>query len=208
MVRSNFGSSSRHRASVDMLAASLACSTHSMTFFFCFMKPPTRSDILVESSCFAASTAKSRNPGRSTICMSTHDSDSTLTQIGSSDTDSPSSWWESPTICITCSVGYSPHESVFLSRTNHRERWFGTFLNSSTVGRRLPNVPETKLKGSPASDSISLLLPTDCFPMRMNCGMGKSVMPSLSCTRAFTSPRTFSNSFPPTAIAQNKDTQV
>merc|ERR1719367_2210992 len=91
-------------------------------------------------------------------------------------------------IFMTVWMGCSVHEPEVL-RTDHREFLpAGTFLNSSTVGLRLPRVPEQKLNCSPASASISRLLPTDCFPMRMNCGMGKSTTPSLSCTCAFTSP--------------------
>ena len=67
------------------------------------------------------------------------------------------------------------------------------------VGLRLPNVPEIKLKHSPARASIKRLLPTDCLPKRMNWGMGKSTIPSLSCTRTLTSPSTFrSSDFAPT----------
>jgi len=66
--------------------------------------------------------------------------------------------------------------------------------NSNTVGLRLPRVPEMKLNCSPARDSMSRLFPTDCPPMRMNCGMGKSAVPSLSCTRVLISLSTFRRS--------------
>merc|ERR1719473_1751133 len=62
-----------------------------------------------------------------------------------------------------------------------------TLRNSRTVGRREPRVPETKLKVSPASASISRDFPTLCLPTTMNCGMGKSTdCPQLESSRAFT----------------------
>merc|ERR1719443_1505665 len=94
-------------------------------------------------------------------------------------------------ICKTRSVGRSSHFIVSLFCTDHCDLVArGLFRNSSTVGRLLPKVPEQKLNCSPARASTTLLFPTDCLPMRMNFGMGKSTMPSLSWIRVFTCART------------------
>ncbi len=92
-------------------------------------------------------------------------------------------------------MGCSIQWLVFLSRTYHLEVGKpGACLNSRNVGLLLPKVPEMKLKHSPAKASMRRLLPTDCLPSKMNWGMGKSTIPSLSWTRAFTSPSTLSSS--------------
>mmetsp|Transcript_30338 Transcript_30338/g.68942 ORF Transcript_30338/g.68942 Transcript_30338/m.68942 type:complete len:209 (-) Transcript_30338:35-661(-) len=194
MVRWNFGSIWRHLCNVDIVAASAACSTQSMTLFLSLMKPITSSTILSERLCLVESSAKSRKPGRSTICMSTHAGDSIRTWMGTGLTDSPSSSCAAPTSLMTSCTGCSCHWLVLRSRTNQREPRAVMLRNSRTVGLLLPKVPEMKLKVSPASASMSRLFPTDCFPMRMNWGIGKSMMPSLSCTLAFTSPSTLSSS--------------
>jgi len=99
--------------------------------------------------------------------MSTQLLDSTRRLTASAEMLLPRSVCALDTSSWTCEVGRCCHWLVWLSNQYHFEGP-GTLRNSSTVGLRLPRVPEMKLNCSPASDSMSLLFPTDCPPMRMN----------------------------------------